>query len=114
MDPKAHHTQAVFFRRNRILMTKASKNRWVAKVNTDSTHPPSGLFTRKAATIARALATKKVSPKGPASGMRMLNYFINRAGKGLTEERRAVLEKAKALLSRYIAREKASAKRKAA
>lgn len=76
--------------------------RWVASVKTDSTHPPPGLFTKDAATIARTLASKKVSPKGPGSGMRMLTYFINRAGLGLSEARRKELEKAKALLSKRI------------
>jgi tRNA(adenine34) deaminase len=47
-------------------------------------------------------ASKKVSPKGPASGMRMLTYFINRAGRGLSESRRNELEKAKVLLSKRI------------
>ena len=79
-----------------------NKKRWVAKVKTDSTHPPRGLFTRDASTIARALASKKVSPKGPASGMRMLTYFINRAGSGLSARRRTELEKAKSLLSKRI------------
>jgi tRNA(adenine34) deaminase len=60
------------------------KRKWVAEVKTDSTHPPAGLFTKNAATIAKTLASKKVSPKGPGSGMRMLSYFINRAGRGLT------------------------------
>jgi uncharacterized protein DUF3175 len=41
--------------------------------------------------------------------MRMLVYFINRAGKGLKPERRAELEKAKALLSERIRRRKKSA-----
>src|SRR6202008_5196133 len=76
-----------------------SKTRWVADVKTVSTFPPPGLFTKDAATIARSLASKKVSPKGPGSGMRMLTYFINRAGKGLSASRRAELEKAKRLLS---------------
>src|SRR5713101_1895776 len=78
----------------------ARKKRWVARVKTDSTHPPAGLFTKSAATIARTLASKKVSPKGPGSGMRMLTYFINRAGRGLSAQRRAELEKAKSLLSK--------------
>lgn len=84
----------------------AAKRRWVATVNTDSTHPPEGLFTESAATIAKALASKKVSPKGPASGMRMLNYYINRAGHNLPAERKAELSKAKILLSRTIASQK--------
>ncbi|HEX4002422.1 MAG TPA: DUF3175 domain-containing protein [Candidatus Acidoferrales bacterium] len=81
--------------------------RWVASVKTDSTHPPAGLFTKSAPTIARVLASKKVSPKGPQSGMRMLNYFINRGGRGLSRTRRAELQRAKSLLSKRIARGKA-------
>lgn len=85
-----------------------AKNRWVAKVTTDSTHPPEGLFNKSAATIARSLASKKVSPKGPGSGMRMLTYYINRAGHNLSAARRAELEKAKSLLSKRVARERES------
>lgn len=88
---------------------RKSGRRWSASVTTDSTHPPEGLFTKNAATIARSLASKKVSPKGPSSGMRMLTFFINRAGKGLSASRRAELVKAKKLLSHRIEREKARA-----
>jgi hypothetical protein len=87
-------------------MAGKKRKRWIAKVTTDSTHPPKGLFTRSAASIARTLASRKVSPKGPGSGMRMLTYFINRAGRGLSATRRAELEKAKSLLSKRIEREK--------
>lgn len=87
--------------------SKAKKGkRWVAKVKTASTFPPEGLFTKGASTIAKSLASKKVSPKGPASGMRMLNYFINRGGRGLSATRRKELEKAKRLLSERIRAEK--------
>jgi len=88
-------------------MRKKGK-KWVAQVKTDSTHPPPGLFTKSATTIARTLSSEQVSPKGPGSGMRMLTYFINRAGRGLSAERRAELEKAKKLLSEGIKREKRS------
>ena len=84
--------------------TRTADQRWVAKVKTDSTHPHAGLFTKDASTIARALASRKVSPKGPISGMRMLTYFINRAGKGLSRSRRAELERARKLLSKRIAK----------
>jgi hypothetical protein len=84
--------------------SRTNRSRWVAKVETDSTHPSKGLFTKSPETIARELASKKVSPKGPGSGMRMLTYFINRAGKGLSASRRAALEKAKDLLSHRIRR----------
>ena len=81
------------------------KKRWVKQVNTDSTHPPKDLFTQSAPVIARSLASKKVSPKGPGSGMRMLTYFINRAGKGLSASRRRTLERAKKLLHERIEKE---------
>ena len=86
--------------------TKSTKGRkkWIAGVKTDSTHPPPGLFKKSAAIIARTLASKKVSAKGPQSGMRMLNYFINRSGRGLSSARRRELERAKALLSDRIHR----------
>jgi len=97
-------------------MANSKKKYWVSNVKTDSTHPPAGLFTQKAASIARTLASKRVSPKGPASGMRMLTYFINRAGRGLSKSRKAELERAKALLSKRVEREreKKSGVRKAA
>ena len=87
---------------------KGGKNpkRWVASVKTDSTHPPAGLFTKDASTIANTLASKEVSPKGPGSGMRMLTYFINRAGRGISATRRKELERAKSLLSRKIQQRK--------
>jgi hypothetical protein len=85
-------------------MAERKKRKWSAAVKTDSTFPPAGLFKKDAATIARSLASKKVSPKGPASGMRMLNFFINRAGRRLSKTRRAELERAKKLLSERIRR----------
>ena len=75
------------------------KRKWSASVKTDSTHPPAGLFNKSAATIARTLASKRVSPKGPGSGMRMLTFYINRAGHNLSAKRLAELNKAKSLLS---------------
>jgi tRNA(adenine34) deaminase len=94
-------------------MAGKKAKRWVARVKTVSTHPPAGLFTKSASTIARTLASKKVSPKGPSSGMRMLTYFINRGGRGLTASRRAELERAKALLSKRIQQQKERGKKAA-
>jgi len=92
--------------RQRAAEKSRSNKKWVASVKTVSTFPPKGLFTKDAATIARSLASKKVSPKGPSSGMRMLTYFINRGGKGLSPRRRAELERAKKFLSQRIAQQK--------
>ena len=95
-------------------MPAEKTKRWVKTVTTDSTHPPEGLFTKSAAAIARSLASKKVSPKGPASGMRMLTYYIDRAGHNLNATRRAELEKAKSLLSKRVAQHKEANKRRKA
>jgi hypothetical protein len=95
-------------------MADKRKKRWVANVKTDSTHPPAGLFTKRATIIAKTLASKKVSPKGPSSGMRMLTYFMNRAGRGLSPTRRAELEKAKSLLSKRVAQDRERRERKTA
>ncbi len=88
-----------------------SVKKWSGRVTTDSTHPPEGLFTKDPETIARLLASKRVSPKGPASGMRMLTFFINRAGKNLSTTRKAKLQKAKELLSERVQAERVEAAR---
>jgi tRNA(adenine34) deaminase len=75
-----------------------SGKRWVQTVKTVSTFPPEGLFTRDARTIARVLASRRVSPKGIGSGYKMLLYFINRGGRGLSARRRTELERAKRIM----------------
>jgi Protein of unknown function (DUF3175) len=79
-------------------MAAKRQKKWSAKVKTVSTAPPKGLFTKDAQTIARSMASKKVSPKGIGSGIRMIQYFINRAGKDLPASRKRELEKAKRIL----------------
>ena len=74
------------------------KKKWSGKVKTVSTYPPKGIFTKSAPAIARSLGSKRVSPKGIGSGIRMIQMFINRAGKKLTPARRRELEKAKRIL----------------
>jgi len=75
-----------------------TKKRWVHKVKTVSTFPPQKVFTKDAKTIAKTMASKKVSPKGVGSGIRMIQYFINRAGKGLSPPRKREIERAKKIL----------------
>ena len=85
---------------------KAAKKRWVRNVKTVSTYPPEGLFTKDAQTIARAMARKKVSPKDIGSGIRMIQFFINRAGKNLSPERKRELEEAKSILQARVREQK--------
>lgn len=77
---------------------RQSTRRWVRGIKTDSTAPPPGTFTGSAEQIARTMARKNVSPKGLGSGIRMIQYFINRAGRGLSASRRRTLERAKQIL----------------
>jgi tRNA(adenine34) deaminase len=77
---------------------KSKKSRWVRKVKTVSTFPPEGIFTKDAEMIAETMARADVSPKGIGSAIRMVQYVINRGGKGLTAARKQELEKAKRLL----------------
>lgn len=77
---------------------KKSNGRWVRKVTTVSTFPEKGIFTKDAETVARHMTSKKVSPKGPQSGIRMIQFFINRAGKKLPASRKRELERAKKIL----------------
>jgi len=74
------------------------KKKWSHKVKTVSTYPPEGTFTKDAKTIARVLGSKEVSPKGVGSGIRMIQFFINRAGKKLSPTRKRELERAKKIL----------------
>jgi tRNA(adenine34) deaminase len=76
----------------------AGTRKWSHRVKSVSTFPPGALFTKNAQTIARAMASKRVSPKGIGSGIRMIQFFINRAGKNLPAVRRRELEKAKRIL----------------
>lgn len=93
---------------------KKRGRRWVRQVTTDSTHPLPGTFSGSATQIARTMARRDVSPKGPGSGIRMIQYFINRRGRKLSPARRAELERAKRILQRRAAaRKQAPAKRAA-
>src|SRR5438045_3074428 len=85
---------------------KGTDRKWSSKVKTVSTYPPKDLYTKDAETIARVMATKKVSPKGLGSAIRMVQFYINRAGKSLTATRRRELEKAKRILQEKSARKK--------
>jgi hypothetical protein len=83
----------------------SKRRRWVQTVTTVSTAPPPGTFTRSAREIADIMARPDVSPRGLGSGIRMIQYFINRGGSNLTTHRRQELERAKRILQRRLARE---------
>ena len=71
---------------------------------------PDGLFTRTPKEIARGLRRAVLTSdrtKGTKfqSAMSMLNWFINRGGRGLSASRRRSLERAKAELRAVFGKE---------
>ncbi|HEV2326462.1 MAG TPA: DUF3175 domain-containing protein [Terracidiphilus sp.] len=73
----------------------------------DSDRMPANLFAEPPEKIVEVLSSREVFPQGAASGMRVLSFYISRAGKGLSISRRRRLEKAKKLLSVLVEREMA-------
>jgi len=66
---------------------------------------PFGLFANDPETMAESLASRETFPGGPASGMRVLTFYIAHAGKNLTASRLRNLEKAKEILAARVERE---------
>src|SRR2546423_14584121 len=89
---------------------KKTKRKWSRKIKTVSTFPPEGTFTKDAKSVARIMGSKKVSPKGLGSGIRMITMYINRAGKNLEPHQKKELEKAKHILQKKNAGKKAKSK----
>ena len=87
--------------------SKTTKRKWSADIKTDSTFPPPGTFTKPGEEVARIMATKKVSPLGLGSAIKMVQMFINRSGRNLDAQRRKELEKAKRILQQKL-REKSA------
>jgi Protein of unknown function (DUF3175) len=88
------------------MASRSKKKQWVRNVKTVSTFPPKGVFSKVAETIARTMASRKVSPRGIGSGIRMIQYFINRGGKGLSSVNKQELEKAKRILQERAHRQR--------
>lgn len=84
------------------------KQKWSRDIDTVSTFPPEGTFTKDAKTVAKTMASKKVSPKGIGSGIKMIQMFINRAGKSLSPTRKKELERAKRILQEKRAKQRPS------
>jgi uncharacterized protein DUF3175 len=81
---------------------RTRKKTWLRQVKTVSTSPPAGLFTRDAETIARTMASRRVSPKGLGSAILRIQFQINRSGRGLSPARRKELERAKRILQERL------------
>ena len=76
-----------------ISTEKISEDKWSKDVTKeDKWKPPAGLFDRSAKVIAKTLKSNSDSEK---QAMSRLNFYINRAGKNLSESDKKRLEEAK-------------------
>lgn len=90
-------------------MTTKKKTYWVKKVQQTSfaMELPQGLFTRSSKEIAKGLqeavlASSNTKGTKFQSAMSMLNFYINRAGKKLSEKDKKRLERAKVELRKLF------------
>lgn len=91
---------------------KGSPRRWSAQVlkTSNALDLEEGIFKQRsaraiAASLRHAALASQRRRAGPfQSAMSMLNYYINRAGRGLSPERRRTLERAKVELRRQFDR----------
>lgn len=96
------------------------KRRWSARVmkTSDALDLERDVFTQRspravARSLKRSAERSKRRKSAPfRSAMSMLNFEINRAGKGMPESRRAVLERAKGELRKLYGRDPAGARKK--
>jgi hypothetical protein len=72
---------------------------WSGKVDTKVT-PPEGLFA--SGTAAKIAEWSIQSHHDLKSAMASLNFYVNRAGKNLTHDRRSTIDTAKNLVRRHF------------
>jgi hypothetical protein len=107
MKTKAIRTQGSANRRG-----QGNQQRWSARVmkTSNALDLEPGVFTQRspraiAASLKRsALASQRRKTEPFQSAMSMLNFHINRSGRGLAPERRRVLERAKVELRKLFGR----------
>lgn len=74
---------------------------FTGEIREDATFFPPGTMTRSARHIYEIGKDPKYAPAGPVSSIRWINYYLNRGGKNIPENRKKELEKARLMLSRY-------------
>ncbi len=66
---------------------KSKTSNWVKTVTTDTVNVPPGTLTKTPREIAKILLKKNTYPGCHGSINRFLQYYLNRGGKNITEER---------------------------
>jgi hypothetical protein len=73
---------------------------WIAGVNTTAVDVPEGTMTQSAPEIARALLAHN-RQRGAGSINRFIQFYLNRSGRSLPDERKRTLKRAMALVRRH-------------
>lgn len=74
------------------------KHDWVKTVTTDIVAVPKGTMTKSPEEVAKILLRRNRFPGAHGSINRFIQYHINRAGKGMSEETRAKLKRAQEIV----------------
>ena len=79
---------------------KKRKGSWIASVKTSAVDVPEGTMTKSAPEVARTLLAKN---RGRDAGSinRFIQFYMNRSGRNLPDERRRTLKRAMALVRRH-------------
>ena len=79
---------------------KKREHRWIKDVKTTAVDVPEGTMTQSAPDVARALLAHNRG-KGAGSINRFIQFYINRSGRNLPDERKRTLKRAMALVRRH-------------
>ena len=79
---------------------KKRDHRWIRTVTTTTVDVPQDTMTQPAPEVARTLLAHNRG-KGAAAINRFIQYYINRSGRNLPDERKRVLRRAMALVRRH-------------
>ena len=79
---------------------KKRNHRWIRNVKTTAVDVPEGTMTQSAPEIARTLLARNLA-QGAGSINRFIQFYINRSGKGLPDDRKRTLKRAMALVRRH-------------
>lgn len=79
---------------------KKRKQRWIASVETTAIDVPEGVMTKSAPEVARTLLAQN-RERDAGSINRFIQFYINRSGRNLPDERKRTLKRAMALVRRH-------------
>jgi len=79
---------------------KKRGHRWISTVTTSTVDVPRDTMTRPAPEVARTLLAHN-RDKGAGAINRFIQFYLNRAGKTLPEDRKSTLRRAMALVRRH-------------